>query len=139
MTITTQILLKKLRREYWALKMAFEATATNVRLTTKTLTFSTSKNACHWSGNGQNFDYADNERVVLMLDTASGVNTVAKLEISGNYTDLPIVRRMPYPGGAAWVISNAPRMVGGAWAATTYNFTVQTLVKGTLSAKMIWS
>ena len=136
--ITTQILLKQLRREYWALKMAYEATATNIKLTTKTLQFSTSKNACHQSGGGISFDYADNERVLLTLDTPSGANTIAKLEISGNYTDLPIVRRVPYAGGACWVVSNAPLTSGGAWQSTTYNFTVQTLVNGTLSAKMIW-
>ena len=136
--ITTQILLKKLRNEYWALKMAFEAAATNVKLTTKTLTYTTSKNACHWSDSGFNFDYEDNERVVVTLATSSGANTLAKLEISGNYTELPIVRRVPYSGGARWIVSNAYRISGGAWAATTYNFTVQTLVNGTLSAKMIW-
>lgn len=137
--ITTQILLKQLRREYWALKMAFAATATSIKLTTKTLQFSTSKNACRQSGGGIAFDYEDNERVLLTLDTPSGANTLAKLEISGNYTELPIVRRVPYAGGAAWVVSNAPRYASGSWAATTYNFTVQTLVNGTLSAKMIWS
>lgn len=138
MTDTTQKILSKLRREYWALKMAFEANATTVRLTTKTLTFTTSKNACHYASSGTNFDYEDNERVVLTLDTPSGANTIAKLEITGDYTELPIVRRIPYSGGARWIISNAPRMVGGAWATTQYEFTVQTLINGTLSAKMIW-
>lgn len=136
---STQQILSRLRREHKALKMAFEATATKVTLITKTLSFSTSKNACRQTSGGIGFDYEDNERVVLTLDTPSGANTIAKLEIDGNYTELPIVRRMPYSGGARWVISNAPRYSGGAWASTTYNFTVQTLINGTLSAKMIWS
>ncbi len=136
MTVSQSI--ANLRREYHALKQAFQASATKINLITKTAQFSTSKNACNYNGGGINFNYNDNERVVVTLATASGANTLANLEISGNYEQPPIVRRVPYSGGARWIVSNAPRQSDGNWAATTYNFTVQTLINGTLSAKMIW-
>lgn len=132
-------IIANFRREIQALKQSYQATATQIKLTTKTLQFSTLRNSCHYAGGGISFDYDDNERVVLTLETDSGANTLANLEISGNYDIPPIVRRVPYSGGARWIISNAPKQSGGNWATTTYNFAVQTLVNGTLSAKMVWS
>lgn len=136
--MTVSQIIANLRREYHALKQAFQASTTKINLMTKTLQFSTSKNTCNYSGGGISFNYEDNERVIVTLTTASGVNTLANLEISGNYDQPPVVRRVPYSGGARWVVSNAPRQSGGNWAPTTYNFTVQTLINGTLTAKMIW-
>lgn len=135
--MTVSQIIANLRREYHALKQAFQASATKINLVTKTIQFSTSRNACNYNGDGINFNYDDNERVVVTLQTTSGANTLANLEISDNYGP-PIVRRVPYSGGARWIVTNAPRQSGGNWAPTTYNFTVQTLINGTLSAKMIW-
>lgn len=131
-------IISSLRREFHALKQAYQATATKVNLVTLPLNYSTKRNACNYAGGGINFNYDDNERVVITLTTAAGVNTLANLEISGNYDQPPIIRRVPYSGGARWIVSNAPKQSGGNWTATNYQFAVQTLVNGALSAKMIW-
>lgn len=136
--MTVSQILKRLRREYWALKTAYAATATTIRLTTKTLTFSTSKNQCHAHSDNYDYDYDGDERIILTLDTASGANTLANLEMSSNADGPAKVRRVPYAGGARWIITNIAKQSGGSCAATTYQFTVQTLVDGTLSAKMEW-
>lgn len=125
--------IKDLRRELHALKAAFMASGTQINLFTKTLAYNTKENLVTEGG----FTYDDQERVVVTFDTTEGVNTLAKLEISGNYDMVPVVRRVPYNGGAKWVVSSTPRYSGG-WQATSYNFVVQSLVNGTVSAKMIW-
>mgnify|MGYP006908799114 CR=1 FL=1 len=134
---TAQI-IEDLKREVRALKVAFQQSATKINLYTKTLNFSTSENLCTQTQDGYSFSYADQERVVVTLSTSSGTNTLAQLEVSGNYNQAPIVRRIPYSGGARWIVSNAPKLSGLNWSSTTYNFAVQTLVNGTISAKMIW-
>lgn len=134
-----QAILKTLRREYWALKTAFAATATNIPLTTKTIDFSTNQNRCHYVTSSYDFYGDEVERVVVTLTTKTGANTFAKLEISGNAADAyPTVRRVPFQGGARWVVSNGPRYDGGNWAPTNYTFTVHTMLDGELSAKMAW-
>lgn len=135
---TLSNIIHELRREYQEQKVAFERSATQFNLFTKTLNFATSANICRYSEGGISFDYEDNERVVVTLSTSSGANTLAKLEISGDFSTPPIVRRVPYSGGARWIVSNTPRDLRGSWAATNYTFVVQTLVNGTLSARMIW-
>lgn len=129
--------LRNIRRELQAQKSAFERGASTLNLYTKTLTYSTKKNACRWQDSGSTFNYEDNERVIVTLTTTSGANTLAKLELTGNYSTLPMVRRVPYSGGARWIVATSPRYSGG-WQPTDYTFTVQTLVNGTLSAKMYW-
>lgn len=136
---TVSQIIKNLRREYHALKQAFEANATQINLITRTTSFATKKNECYWDDpNAASYDYTGNERTIVTFDTTSGANTIAKLEISGDYVNLPEVRRMPYTGGARWVVSTAPEHFGSDWEATHYQFTVQSLVDGSLSAKMIW-
>lgn len=138
--MTVQAILKALRREYWALKTAFSAPAINIPVITKTLNFTTSKNLCHYVAPGY-YDYytEEIERVEVTLTTTSGANTFAKLELSGNATEAyPKIRRVPYSGGARWIVTNVPRRSDGNWQATSYTFTVQTMVDGTLTAKMIW-
>lgn len=134
----TQSKLEELKQEVRALKVAFQQSATKLNLITKQISFSTSKNTITQSSGGYDFSYEGQERVVVTLDTASGANTIAKLEISGNFDFAPIVRQVPYLGGARWVVSNSPKLSGTTWSATTYEFVAQTLVNGTLSAKMIW-
>lgn len=140
---TTSQRLKTIRLELQAQKVAFAQLSSTLPLHTENLTYNTKKNACHvhdlWYP-GSDYDYDGYEQVILTLDTPAGENTLASLEITGNYDLLPTVRRIPYTGGARWSIISSPRFNPGdhSWLATTYNFTVQTLVDGTLSAKMIW-
>lgn len=132
--MNTEQRLRELKRELQALKATFLASATQINLFTKTTSFDTKKNSVTVSG----FTYEDQERVVVTFTTTEGVNTLAKLEISGNYDLLPYVRRVPYANGARWVVSNAAKMPGGSWTATHYDFTIQSLVNGTATAAMIW-
>lgn len=135
---TVAEILKQLRQEYHALKVSFTSSANNIPLLVRELDFATKKNACRYSSGGIAFDYEDNERVVVTLDTTTGSNTLANLEISGDFTIPPVVRRVPYSGGARWVVMTAPQYENGSWKATNYHFQVLTLVKGTLTARMIW-
>lgn len=140
---TTSQRLGIIRRELQAQKAAFRRASTNLQLYTKTLTFQTSKNACHFKDTNPpvfEYDYEDNERVVVTLTTPSGYNTLATIEISGNYDVMPVVKRVPFTGGVRWYVSTSPRYNWDdhTWLPTTYNFTVQTLINGTLSAKMYW-
>ena len=128
--------IKQLRNEYEAQKAAYEQSATKLTVATKNLTFSTSKNLLRYANGGINYEYEDQERVQVTPITNSAA-TLAKLEISGNYATPPIVRRAPFSGGARWIVSSAPRFGSGGWEPTTYNFTVQTLVNGSLSAEMV--
>lgn len=130
-----QNIIKRLRQEYNALKVAFQTAGSRLALSTRTLSFSTSRNSVTENG----FTYDDLERVVVTFEATSSANTLAKLELSGDYETLPIVRRVPYSGGARWVITTNSRVDSSFnWATTTYRFTVHSLAPGTLSAKMIW-
>lgn len=123
-----------------ALKVAFEMSAMTIPVKTKELTFNTSKNEVSISMPGQpTYTYADYERTILTFTTDYGQNTIAQLELTTNGDQPPVVRRMAYSGGARWMIMGKPRFDGGGnWQATTFNFTVQTAIEGTLSAKMVW-
>ena len=140
---TTSSRLSSIRRELQAQKTAYRRASTQLKLYTKTLSFDTKKNACHFADLNPptfEFDYEDNERVVVTLTTTSGYNTLATLEITGNYDVMPVVRRVPFSGGVRWYVSTSPRYNWDdhTWISTHYGFTVQTLVNGTLSAAMIW-
>lgn len=134
---TVEQKISNLERELKAMKVAFERSATKTNLITKPISFNTKENLITLSGQYP-FSQDDLERVVVTLSTSSGANTIAKLEISGNYDTLPTVRRVPFSGGARWVVTNSPRQSGGSWTPTTYNFTVHSLVNGTINAGMIW-
>lgn len=126
--------LRQLRQEVQALKLAFAQSATKLTLYTKTLDFTTSENVITFNG----YPTTGQERVVVTFRSNRNANTVAKLEIDGDYSVVPIVRRVPFSGGARWVVSTAPRYASGGWQATHYHFVVQSLVNGNLEAKMIW-
>lgn len=128
--------IQNIKRELQALKIGFARSARQIPLTTKTLTFDTKKNACDMSG----IPYEGDERVIITLDTAQGANTLAILEISGNFEIAPVVKRLPYSGGARWEVMNSPRInwLDHTWLPTTYIFAIQTLVDGSVSARMEW-
>jgi len=140
----TEAELKKLEDEITALKAAYEKQAIQMPVFTKSIYFTTSANPMHIDyGDGNVYDFDGNERVVVTFNTSRGSNTLATLEmtIDGFNSDLK-VKRVPYSGGARWIVYNSPTYgeVGGNWQRinTNYNFTVQSAVDGTLSARMIW-
>lgn len=131
--------IARLRRECSALKQSFEVAGTTLPLTTESINFSTSENKCRRSGGGLDYESAELERIVVTLTTTSGVNTIAKLEVACS-GDTPNVRRVPYSGGARWIVSGAPPLDNNSnWHSTAYTFVAQTLVAGTLTARMIWT
>lgn len=136
--------VKKLEDEMKALKATFEKMALQMPVFTNSVNFTTSANPMHidYSG-GSTYDFDGNERVVVTLSTNSGVNTLATLEIEmDGFTSDFKVKRVPYSGGARWIIYNSPNYgeVSGDYQRidTNYTFTVQSAVDGTLEAKMIW-
>ena len=140
---TTSAKLQQIKRELQAQKVAFSRASSQLPLYTKNLVYNTKKNACRATDlypPYSYYDYEGNERVVVTLNTPSGANTLATLEINGNYDTYPVVRRVPYSGGARWVVATSPRYNWDdhTWRTTTYNFTVQTLVDGVLTAAMFW-
>ncbi len=133
--------LKKLEEEIAAQKAVYEKMATQMPVFTKSINFTTSGNRIKivYPG-GTEYETDGNERVVVTFATSRGSNTLAVLEMTtdGLHSDLK-VRRVPYTGGARWVVYSMPNYDGNANRIDThYTFTVQSAVDGTLGAKMIW-
>lgn len=141
--MSTEKELKKLEDEITAQKAVFEKMAAQLPVYTKSVNFKTKANPMHMDQGGSSYNFDGNERVVVTFATDRGSNTVATLEmtVTGFTSDLK-VKRVPYTGGARWIVYNTPTygQVGGTWQRidTIYDFTVQSAVSGTLGAKMIW-
>lgn len=140
---TTSQRLKAIRRELQAQKIAYSQGTLSLPLHTISQTFSTKKNLCHvhdlWYP-GSDYDYEGYEQVIVTLNTPTGENTLATLEMTGDYLESPTVRRLPYLGGARWSVITSPNYIwiDKTWIPTNYNFTVQSLVDGTLDIRMVW-
>lgn len=136
--------LNALETEARALKIAYEQVATSMPVFTTRLDFTPTKNELIARYGSTSRTENDIERVVLTLDTERGTNTLATLELETNADAAPNIRRVPYKGGARWVITNQPRVQSGSWWSgnwlpTTYRFQVQSLVKGSLRAENMTS
>ncbi len=133
--------IKRLEDEIAAQKATYEKMALQMPVFTKSVDFTTSANPMHIDyGGGTTYNFEGNERVVVTFDTARGSNTLATLEMTsdGVMADLK-VKRVPYTGGARWVVYSMPNYdSGGNRIDTHYTFTVQSAVDGMLGAKMIW-
>lgn len=132
---------RKLENEIEAQKAAYEKMATQMPIFTKSVDFTTSANSMNIRyPDNTNYSFDGNERVVVTFTTSRGSNTLATLEFTsdGIKADLKI-KRVPYSGGARWVVYDMPNYdSGGNRIDTHYTFTVQSAVDGTLGAKMIW-
>ena len=132
--------IAKLERELEAQKTAYEKIATQLPVFTRSINYSTKANPITITyPNNTTFSFDGNERVVVTFSTSRGSNTIADLEITkdGQMIDLK-VRRIPYSGGARWIVYTLPNYNGGNRVSTNYNFTVQSAVDGILGARMIW-
>lgn len=136
--------LQRLEDEIKAQRTVFEKMALQMPVFTKSINYTTKANPMtisYSSGGSYNFD--GNERVKVTFTTSRGSNTLANLEITsdGIKADLKVFR-VPYSGGARWIIYSMPKYetVGGTYQRvdTHYSFTVQSAVEGTLDARMIW-
>lgn len=155
--------LQKIEQEIEAIRSAFNYNATNMDVYTSTLDFTTSKNITNWSNSnpydprewatlvsmflGADGNRFDVETIIVTFNCSAGINTFANLEI--DYIDtspgwaVVTCRRIPYAGGARWIVTTQPNFSGSApsqyqWLPTTLRFAVQSAVEGTLTARMIW-
>lgn len=127
--------LKILELESAALKSSFSRSANELPLFTISEKFTTTRNAVNIVANGNSNISNDPERIVITLNTNIGANTIANLEISTNNSRLPVKRRVPYSGGAKWIVTAATKgdISGDNWQSTTYQFNIQSLVDGELT------
>lgn len=135
--MSTEAWLAKLEEESRALKASFERSANSLLLKTQNIAYQTIRNQVTVSYPGGSYVQDDAERVILTLNTASGINTIAKLELSvDNVYARPYVRRLPYAGGARWSITCAPK---SPYSPTNITFVVRSMTEGTLSVAEVSS
>lgn len=130
--------LTKLEDEIKALKNAFQQTALQLPVFTYTINYTTLVNNITIKQSGYpDYSFEGVARVVVTFTSSMGANALATLEVSWDdggigMTDYK-VRRVPYAGGARWIVYNSPIN-----STIDYTFTVHSAVQGTLGAKMIW-
>lgn len=133
--------LKKLEDEIEAQKAAYEKMAIQMPIFTKSINFTTSANPMNIRyPDNTNYSFDGNERVVVTFTTSRGSNTLATLELTSDAIKADLkIKRVPYSGGARWIVYDIPNYDGGGNRIDThYTFTVQSAVAGTLGAKMVW-
>lgn len=124
--------LSRLEDEGKSLKQGFERSATSMELFTRTATHSTSRNPITLTDQFGSYTHSDPERVIVTFNTNSGANTLAKLELSTNNPSMPVVRRLPFSGGARWSVTASTRD-SSTWVPTNYSFTVHALIDGIIT------
>jgi len=135
--MSTEEWLTKLEAEDKALKVAFDRSANSLLLKTHSINYQTVRNQTTINYPGGSFVQDDAERAILTFNTTSGVNTIAKLELTTDSVYArPYVRRLPYSGGARWSITCAARV---PYAPINIVFTVRALAEGTLSTAEVSS
>lgn len=157
--------IKQLEQEIKALKASFEQSASMLTVYTEEISFQTSMNVTNFTNSGSynplewqtlvsmnrlpDGTRFSTETIEVTFRCDAGINTFATLEIdklNGDESGLRAIsmRRVPYNGGARWIVTAAPNatLIGTTgyynWEPTLLNFAVQSAVKGTLEAKMIW-
>ena len=155
--------LQKIGQEIEAISAAFAQNAATMEVFTSILDFTTSRNTTNWSNSQpynpnqwapliSMFEDSDGNRfatetIIVTFDCDSGINIFANLEV--DFTDtspgwaIVSCRRIPYSGGARWLVTTQPNFSGPGpgeyvWKPTKLKFAVQSAAPGTLSAKMIW-
>ena len=130
--------VSNLESEIKALKNAYEQAALQLPVFTYTNNFRSSLN--HMKvifQDGTEYEFEGVSRIMVTFTSSRGTNTLANLEIDfGDYSEYGVanihVRRIPYSGGARWIIYENSGEV------KDYIFRVHSAVEGTLEAKMIW-
>ena len=134
--MSTEKVLADLENEVKALKTAYEQTALQLPVFTYSIDFRTTLNkmkVTYPGGTPVEFDGIG--RVEITFTSSRGANALAFLEVKNNDAGTETVaikyRRVPYSGGAKWILF-------GINTETVYTIQVQTAMQGTLGAKMIW-
>lgn len=159
MSVESQI--EKMTNEIYSLKATFEQSAAMMKMTTTEITFSTSMNSISFSNPSydplkwqslislpkiNSTTACGLEPIIVTFDCDSGINTFATLEIEREaHTPLDLIstKRLPYSGGAQWMVTVNPKVTAlpsgyYSWTSTTLKFVVKSAAEGQLGAKMIW-
>lgn len=153
--------IEKMTNEINSLKATFEQSAAMMQMIVTEITFSTSMNSISFTN--PSYDplkwqslislpkisatvACGLEPVIVTFDCDAGINTFATLEIerpAHTPLDLIATYRLPYSGGAKWMVTVNPNVTplqSGyySWQSTTLRFVVKSAAAGQLGAKMIW-
>ena len=154
--------LQKLEQEIESIRTAFSQNASTMTVYTSTIDFTTSENITNWSNSGS-YNPLQWEPLASMEKTASGdrfgaetievtfscnagINIFANLEIK--FVDvkegLAVLncRRIPYSGGARWIVTVQPKSTmdgygNYTWLPSKLKFAVQSAAQGNLTARML--
>lgn len=159
MSVENQI--ERLEQESEALKVSYEQSASDLSLYTYETTFSTTMNRvvctypptyhpADWYLPTPRLDYdtrLGDEFVEITFDSEEGINPFAMLEMvntNAEERDIIITKRVPYDGGARWVVELSPNItpVGEtgyySWEPNVMRFVVRSFVRGRIGVKMLW-
>lgn len=139
--------LSYLEYEVRALKASFERQASSIPVFNSRAEIATIANLCKYNyyvpeyGEQLNYEVYDYERIQVTLNTDSGIDTIATLEVSSDTEQPPKVHRVNYRGGARWIVSNIAKLdynnSSNPWKPTNYKFVVHSMAEGTLTAENI--
>lgn len=119
--MTTSEWVSSLENESRSLDEAIKRSANNIKFKTKPpIHFETGTALSSFFG----------QRIVVTLNTYSGANTIASLEISTNAQLVYNVQRKVFSGGARWAITFFPGYDGSNYRPVDFDITVNTLVDG---------
>lgn len=156
--------MSQIEEEIKAIKDSFEQSASSMKIYTNETTYQTKANTMRISNSGtynplqwsriisipQDVygNWFGPEIVVVTFDCPAGNNTFASLELSKEplaALDSTSVRRVPYAGGAKWLIEVQPNVDSDPdhssyylWNPTTLNIAIQSASEGVIGVKMIW-
>lgn len=142
--------LSYLEYETRALKASFERQAASIPVFNAEATIATIANLCHYRyyvpeyGEYLDYEVYDYERVQVTFNTASGIDTIATLEVDGDAERPPKIRRINYRGGARWIVSNMAKVdystgSSGQWKPTNYKFAIHSMADGIVEVENMTS
>lgn len=155
--------ITKYEQEIKAIKASFEQSAAEMPMYASQLEFTTSENEVdyYYSPSVNPLEWqtiismprlsqyvaCGVEPIIVTFNCSGGINTFANIEIelidgrAGLF--VTTTRRLPYTGGAQWLVTVQPNVKQKpdgyyTWSPTKLRFVVKSAVSGTLGAKMIW-
>lgn len=121
------------------LDVAYARTATNIPIYPKKASYSTAANMITMTYPGGSSQVPSNERTLVTFNTDTGANTIAELEVnvlnpSQTAGTWPIIRRIPFSGGAQWIVMVNPNFDANFnRQPTNLDFLVVSMMPGTIT------
>ena len=137
--VNTEQQIANLENEGKNLDVAHARTATNIPIYTKNVSYSTAANMITVTYPGGSDSFPDDERIIITFNTDTGANTIAELEVNvlnQNPTagTWPTVRRVPFSGGAQWLVRVNPNFDANFnRQPTNLDFLVVSMIPGTIT------